>query len=66
MKKEDDFSEGERGKFYTPDAVFNLPVYLEEDNLSFVEKVAKHTNSDRSKVVNDLIRTDRQIAEIIK
>ncbi|MBQ32143.1 MAG: hypothetical protein CL923_06255 [Deltaproteobacteria bacterium] len=38
----------------------------ETTNLSFVEKVAKHTNSDRSKVVNDLIRTDRQIAEIIK
>jgi hypothetical protein len=31
MKKEYDFSKGERGKFYRPDARLNLPVYLEPD-----------------------------------
>jgi len=31
MKKEYDFSKGERGKFYKPDAQLNLPVYLEPD-----------------------------------
>ena len=31
MKKEYDFSKGERGKFYRPDAKLNLPVYLEPD-----------------------------------
>jgi hypothetical protein len=29
MKKEYDFSKGERGKFYRPDAQLNLPIYLE-------------------------------------
>ena len=31
MKTEYDFSKGERGKFYRPDAQLNLPVYLEPD-----------------------------------
>jgi hypothetical protein len=31
MKKEYDFSKGERGKFFRPDAELNLPVYLEPD-----------------------------------
>ena len=31
MKKEYDFSKGERGKFYRPGAQLNLPVYLEPD-----------------------------------
>ena len=31
MKKEYDFSKGERGKFYRPGAKLNLPVYLEPD-----------------------------------
>jgi len=31
MKKEFDFSKGERGKFYRPGAKLNLPVYLEPD-----------------------------------
>jgi hypothetical protein len=31
MKKQYDFSKGERGKFFRPDAELNLPVYLEPD-----------------------------------
>ena len=31
MKKEYDFSKGERGKFYKPGVQLNLPVYLEPD-----------------------------------
>ena len=31
MKKEYDFSKGERGKFYRPGAEINLPIYLEPD-----------------------------------
>ena len=34
MKDEYDFSEGERGKFYGPDATSNLPVYLDADVLT--------------------------------
>ncbi len=31
MKKEYDFSKGERGKFFRPGTKLNLPVYLEPD-----------------------------------
>lgn len=31
MKAKYDFSKGQRGKFYNPTAVFNLPIYSEKD-----------------------------------
>ncbi len=31
MRREYDFSKGERGKFYRPGIQLNLPVYLEPD-----------------------------------
>lgn len=31
MKKEYDFSKGERGKFFRADAELNIPVYLDPD-----------------------------------
>jgi hypothetical protein len=40
MKKEYDFSNGVRGKFYHPKAEFNLPIYLDRDIAEFVEKLA--------------------------
>jgi len=30
MKKEYDFSKGERGKFYKPNVKLNIPVYLDD------------------------------------
>jgi len=66
MKKEYDFSEGERGKFYRPDLKLNLPIYLDPETRSFIEKIAKKKKTDLSTVVNDLIKTDIQIAEFVK
>jgi hypothetical protein len=31
MKRNYDFSKGERGKFYRPDAELTIPIYLEPD-----------------------------------
>ena len=66
MKKEYDFTKGERGKFYRPDIRLNLPVYLEKEVLAFVEKLAKKRNQDISFIVNQLLRGDMQIAELIE
>lgn len=63
MKKEYDFSKGEKGKFYNKNAKFNLPIYLESETLSFVEKIADKKQSDISTVVNDLLKEDMKIAE---
>jgi hypothetical protein len=66
MKKEYDFSKGERGKFYKPHANLNLPVYLAPDVRKFVERIAKSKRSDASTVVNKLLKTDMQLAETVK
>src|SRR5436309_14166108 len=36
MKREYDFSRGERGRFYQPDAQFNIPIYLDEEVLAYL------------------------------
>jgi hypothetical protein len=66
MKKEYDFSKGERGKFYKPEIKLNLPIYLEPEIFSFVASIAEKKDLDLSTVVNSLIKTDMQLAEIIK
>ena len=44
---------------------FNVPVYLEQDVLDFVDTIAKKRKEDISTVVNKLIHSDMQLAEII-
>lgn len=56
MKKEYDFSQGERGKFYCPDAQFNLPIYLEPEIADFLERIASEKNTDMNTVVNDMLK----------
>ena len=56
MKKEYDFSKGERGKFYRPHARLNLPIYLDEDIAEFIEKYARHKKMDAQAVVNEILR----------
>jgi hypothetical protein len=41
MKKEYDFSKGECGKFYHPDAELNLPVFLDPDVAAFLRELAE-------------------------
>jgi hypothetical protein len=60
MKKEYDFSKGERGKFYNADAEFNLPIYLEPKIAEFVGKSADEKKVDRSEIVNRLLKKDKE------
>ncbi len=64
MNKEYDFSKGERSKFYKPDVKLNIPVYLDSVAYSFVEKIAEKKQEDVSTIVNKLIKTDKQIADM--
>jgi len=66
MKEEYDFSKGERGKFFDPEAQFKIPVYLDQEALSFVQEIAKKRKADISEIVNQLIHTDKRLAEIIQ
>jgi hypothetical protein len=66
MKKQYDFSRAERGKFYRADARLNLPVYLDEEVLAFVQGIAEKRQADLSAVVNQLLRSDMQLAETLR
>ncbi|MEI7898995.1 MAG: hypothetical protein WCK89_01995 [bacterium] len=63
MKKEYDFSKGERGKFYRPHAKFNTPVYLDDEVREFVQKIADNKQANVSAVVNLLLRSDMKMVE---
>ena len=58
MKKEYDFSKGERGKFYHPDAEFHLPIYLEADVSEFIQMLATEKNVDVNQFVNQWLRSN--------
>jgi hypothetical protein len=66
MRKEYDFSKGQRGKFYRPDMKLNIPIYLDEEVSAFVDKIASKKRIDRSSVVNELLRGDIKIAEAME
>ena len=63
MKKEYDFTNAERGKFYRPDAKLNVPVYLDDEVRDFVNGIAEKKHADMAQVVNDLLRSDMDLAK---
>ncbi|MDM8567747.1 hypothetical protein QUF74_19135 [Candidatus Halobeggiatoa sp. HSG11] len=63
MKEEYDFSKGERGKFYHPDADFNLPIYLEPEIAKFIKKLSQAKNTDMNNIVNALLEKDKELME---
>lgn len=58
MKREYDFSKGERGKFYRPDARFNFPIYLDQDVLTYLSEKAESKGVEVNKLINDILRKD--------
>ena len=66
MKAECDFSEAERGKFYQPKAVFNLPIYLEKDVDEFMRKLADETGKDVEELVNEWIRSSMRLIQSVQ
>jgi len=66
MKKEYDFSKGERGKFYRPNLRLNIPIYLEEDIADFVQKFARKKKVDTQTVVNQILRRNKELIQLIQ
>ncbi len=65
MKAEYDFSKGERGKFYNPDAVFSFPVYLEPDVSDFMSQLADEREVDLQELVNEWLRANIKLIQSI-
>lgn len=65
MKKEYDFSKGERGKFYRPDTELYLPIYIEPDMMEVLRKLSKKKGVEVATIVNDWLKKDIFIVETI-
>lgn len=66
MKAEYDFSKGERGKFYHPDAVFSFPVYLEPDVSDFMNQLADEKDVDIQELVNEWLRVSIKLVQSVQ
>jgi len=58
MKKEYDFSKGERGRFFHAGTTLNIPVYLDQDVESWCAEKAKSQGVELQHLVNKLLRKD--------
>jgi hypothetical protein len=65
MKAEYDFSKGERGKFYDPDAVFSFPVYLEPDVNGFMNQLADEREIDIQDLVNEWLGVNIKLIQSV-
>ena len=65
MKKEYDFSKGERGKFYRAGAKLNLPVYLEPAVQARLTRAAQKRREDVRVLVNRILKQEIETAEAL-
>jgi post-segregation antitoxin (ccd killing protein) len=63
MKEHYDFSHGVRGKFYNANAVFQLPVYLDEQVQGYLAAKAQAKGIDLSALVNDLLKREIELVQ---
>ncbi len=63
MRAQYDFSKGERGKFYRPDAMFSFPVYLEPDVDDFMNQLADEREVDIQKLINEWLRANIKLIQ---
>ena len=63
MKPEYDFTRGERGKFFRPDAELRLPIYLDADVQNYLAQRAAQKGIPLGEMVNDLLKQEIQIIE---
>jgi len=61
MKKEYDFSDAVRGKFYRPNEEFEIPVYLDKKLAKFFMKVAEQNKTNVSNIVNSILFKEMEI-----
>ena len=66
MKAEYDFSKGERGKFFRPNAELRLPIYLDAEVERYLAERAAHKGIPLGEMVNGLLKQEIQIIESVK
>jgi hypothetical protein len=66
MKPEYDFSKGERGKFFRPNAELRLPIYLSPDVQSYLVERAARKGVPLGEMVNALLKREIQTIKSVK
>lgn len=66
MKKEFDFSKGERGKFFRQGAQLQAPVYLDADVQDYLQERAQAKGVEVARLVNDLLNREIELIESVK
>ena len=66
MPAEIDFSQGTRGKFFKPNAVIRLPVYLNPKIRDYLAERAQVKGIEVDQLVNDLLQRDIDLIEAIR
>jgi len=66
LDDEIDFSKGVRGKFYRPDAVLHVPVYLNQELQTYLLAAAERKGITLSELVNELLSKEIEIVESMK
>ncbi|MBI5810085.1 MAG: hypothetical protein HZB21_02695 [Deltaproteobacteria bacterium] len=65
MKKEYDFSRGERGKFFRPDLELYLPIYLDRDTMKTLLRFSEEKGVGVESIVKDWIKKDISIVKAV-
>jgi cytidylate kinase len=63
MKREYDFSKAVRGKFYRKGADLRLPIYLDSQLQSKLERLARKKGKDVGEMINRLLKRDVDVLE---
>lgn len=66
MKPEYDFSKGQRGKFFRPNAELRSPIYLNPDIQAYLAERAAQKGIPLGEMVNTLLKQEIQIIESVK
>ena len=66
IKDEYDFAGATRGRFYRDNAELVPPVHLEPEVLKYLQARAKARGTSLSRLVNDLLKKDIELVELIR
>ena len=66
MKPEYDFTKGERGKFFRPNAELRLPIYLNADVKTYLAERAAQKGMPLSEMVNTLLKQEIEMIESVR
>ena len=65
MKKEYDFSNAEKGKFYRPINRLEIPIYLDKKVKDYYLSISKDKKVDFNKMINSILKKEMELQKEI-